>query len=395
MTVVEFFDKNAVENIVSSLLCKPDKVIFVGNDYKKMKASCDIYSEILSLKGINIEFECKSIDKNRLEKIIEVFSEIVEKEGFCHFDLSGGDELFLVAVGIISERFKDKAGLHKYNIISDKFYDCDMDGKPSHEERISLSVAENIAIYGGKLLKSEPMAESPEEIEELLALWKISKANPTKWNIQINSLGISVKQFIDETSLSVMINREKAKKFLESRNEKFVYDKNIFSQLEEFGLISKLRADDNTICFEYKSPFVKRMLSKAGNVLEQYTGYICKISGAFCDVMCGVSVGWSPDENTRVENEIDVIAMKNAVPVFISCKNGGIDSDELYKLETVSEEFGGKYAKKLIVASNLEKCIGKTNAKYIAQRTAEMNIRIISDAAIKPEKEIIEFAAAL
>ena len=117
------------------------------------------------------------------------------------------------------------------------------------------------------------------------------------------------------------------------------------------------------------------------------------------DCMVGVHLDWDGviynHSLKDTLNEIDVLSLKGVIPTFISCKNGSVNQMALYELQTVADKFGGKYAKKLIVASNLEKCIGKANAKYIAQRTAEMNIRIISDAAIKPEKEIIEFAAAL
>ena len=36
MTIVEFYDKNSIENIVSTLLCSPDKVIFVGDNEKRI-----------------------------------------------------------------------------------------------------------------------------------------------------------------------------------------------------------------------------------------------------------------------------------------------------------------------------------------------------------------------
>ena len=37
MTIIEFFDKNAIENVISSLLCNPDKVVFIGYNRNAMK----------------------------------------------------------------------------------------------------------------------------------------------------------------------------------------------------------------------------------------------------------------------------------------------------------------------------------------------------------------------
>ena len=48
----------------------------------------------------------------------------------CHFDLTGGDELAMAAIGIIYERFGGKGiKLHQYNIKTGAVYDCDMDGR--------------------------------------------------------------------------------------------------------------------------------------------------------------------------------------------------------------------------------------------------------------------------
>ena len=49
--------------------------------------------------------------------------------------------------------------------------------------------------------------------------------------------------------------------------------------------------------------------------------------------------------SVSAENEVDLILLHSTVPVFVSCKNRFVSSDELYKLDSVSRRFGGKYAK--------------------------------------------------
>ena len=44
----------------------------------------------------------------------------------------------------------------------------------------------------------------------------------------------------------------------------------------------------------------------------------------------------------ETKNEIDVMLMRGVVPVFVSCKNGAVKMDELYKLDTVAQRFGGR-----------------------------------------------------
>ena len=93
--------------------------------------------------------------------------------------------------------------------------------------------------------------------------------------------------------------------------------------------------------------------------------------------------------NVQTTNELDVILTVGMVPVFISCKNGGIDSDELYKLETVSEEFGGKYAKKVLVATDLhERQVFDSSSVLPIDGTLDLHKgvynRIVKDYGIPP-----------
>ena len=47
MTIVEFFDKTAIENIAGTMLCKPEKVIFVVDKRKQMEKGISVYSEVI------------------------------------------------------------------------------------------------------------------------------------------------------------------------------------------------------------------------------------------------------------------------------------------------------------------------------------------------------------
>ena len=102
----------------------------------------------------------------------------------------------------------------------------------------------------------------------------------------------------------------------------------------------------------------------------------CAIYTAFKN---GVYIDWdgkvaSGDEKDTV-NEIDVILMKGMIPVFVSCKNGNVEEDELYKLDTVASRFGGTYAKKVLIATKLGKKPG--GVEHFKQRARDMKIHLI------------------
>jgi hypothetical protein len=113
------------------------------------------------------------------------------------------------------------------------------------------------------------------------------------------------------------------------------------------------------------------------------------------DVVNGVSIDWDGILNVKyeTENEIDILAMRGIWPMFISCKNGAFDAEELYKLNTVAHRFGGKYAKKVLIATALD-AMDETG-KYIRQRAEDMGIIVIDNITDKNEKELLKIMAGL
>ena len=71
-----------------------------------------------------------------------------------------------------------------------------------------------------------------------------------------------------------------------------------------------------------------------------------------------------------VKNEIDVMLLEGFCPVFISCKNGKVDQMALYELDTVAKRFGGKYAKKILMA-------GQEISEGYLLRAEEMDIECV------------------
>ena len=100
----------------------------------------------------------------------------------------------------------------------------------------------------------------------------------------------------------------------------------------------------------------------------------------------GVKIDWDgaiPESRyafTGTRNEIDVLLMHGATPLFVSCKNGDVKTEELYKLHTVATRFGGPYAKKMLVVSDLEQK-DAASAQALACRAWDMDIFMVSAAA--------------
>lgn len=393
MTAVEFYDRTPIENVISSLTTVPDKIIFIG-DGKVMKKFDSVYRAFLEARGLNIELAYRNIKKNDLNNIVEVLSDIVEIEEQCVFDLTGGEDLVLVAMGIVFQKYSDKnIQMQRFNIRNSVVTDCDNDGTILYSGIPEVTVEEHIRLHGGVVRYENENDDrtfqwdlSDDFVNDIEKMWSICRTNPGLWNAQLNVLEAFEACMVDP-SLNVMVNISTIQEHLKYVGVKYVSIKGLLRALDQKHLIYSYADDGQNISFTYKNEQVKKCLIKAGTVLELKVliaaNSLFNKDGTvfYTDSMNGVYIDWDgnlhdlTDEEKDTENEIDVVLMKGLTPIFISCKNGQVDDDELYKLESVTNRFGGLYAKKVLIATYLGK---KTKSmEYFKQRAKDMKINLI------------------
>lgn len=395
MTVIEFFDKNAIENMLSALCCQPERILFVGHNRTHIEKQLEFYRLVIQSRGLNVELlPPRSINRNNLPQIVDALSDIVEKYGECDFNLDGGEELYLVAVGVVAQKYPGRVRLHRFNIRNNTVTDCDADGRDQLLAPIALDVRENVTIYGGRMVSVSQHKDGtyPWEFTEkfrcdVQRLWEISRRYRTNWNSCINTVSWAMREMPQEDPRAFLCKRSVVEPAMEREYDRYRINLPILYALEDAKLISWLRVEGDEIEFVFKSEQVKQALSKAGQVLE-LMATMAALDAAeedgtavYNDVRCGVYIDWDgsvePEGTVDVANEVDVLLMKGAVPVFVSCKNGNMDVDELYKLETVAQRFGGKYARKALIAPQLDSLGDK--GKYIRKRAQDMEIRVVDD----------------
>ena len=138
MTAVEFFDRSPIENVVSSLTTSPDKIIFIG-DQKQMDRTQDVYKHFFAHRGLKTQLDFRPIKKNDLDDIVDVLTEIVQTEQECVFDLTGGEDLLLMAMGMVSRKYPH-VQMQRFNLNNGVVTDCDGDGKVLYEGAPCLTV---------------------------------------------------------------------------------------------------------------------------------------------------------------------------------------------------------------------------------------------------------------
>ena len=151
------------------------------------------------------------------------------------------------------------------------------------------------------------------------------------------------------------------------------------------------RSTRDRLEYTYTSSMMRCCLQKAGNALEikvLLEGRAVQENGVPFFQDCRMSVGIEWDgilHNPMVRipetrNEIDVVMIHNMTPLFISCKNGQIGEEELYKLHTVATRFGGPNVKKMLIATELNQKSAFSNRAFM-QRAWDMDIFLVTDAA--------------
>ncbi len=399
MTYIEFFDKTATENICSSLIYAPERVVLIGDNYKKLEKSIRRYQRVFENRNQKIEFIPQTMSRGNLKNAVEALSALVEKYDDCVFDITGGEEAFILALGVVLERYPQKnIQVHKINIRNNTVCDCDMDGVTVERKAPYLSVEENIRIYGGDVVygdideqKTYRWRLDEDFRKDVDIIWNICKKDVRYWNAQIGVFqAIDEMGEISEDGLTVRARRGAVENYLSQRRSKYKLSRGMLDYLTDNKLLTEFDDDEKDIKVVYKNKQVKKCLTKAGQALEMKI-FINAVDvrdkegkRVYDDVLNGVVIKWDGEardekagEGYDTENEIDVLMMHDAIPVFVSCKNGLVTSEELYKLNTVAERFGGKYAKKVLFATAIS-LIGESG-EYLRARAEDMGIIIIED----------------
>ena len=406
MTYIEFFDKDAVENICSCLVQPPERVILIGDSGKQLKAHAQRYRRVFSDRGQSIDFSYRSVNRNRLCDILEVLTDIVATEPDCVFDLTGGDELYLVAMGMVFARYPEKnIRLHRFNIRSNVICDCDEDGATVFDGQVpALTVEENIRIYGGDIVYdtmrrggTRRWDMNTEFLQDLRTMWEICRQDVKEWNAQIGIFA-AMEPFCcdDGRSLNVTAPLSQLLIRLNPTRLRLLRKSRVTEQLLQAGLLTEFAVSDDLAVVGYKNEQVKQCLTKAGQALEMTVlraameAREADGTPSYTDAMTGVCIDWDGEIPSQggpdTENEIDVLLMHGMVPVFISCKNGQVEMDELFKLGTVADRFGGTYAKKVLVATALTDSI---STQHLLQRAEDMGIRVVTNLTALDETELL------
>ena len=91
---------------------------------KKKKQLDNNYRRFLAATGNDVtQLEYRGVKVHQLHEIVRVLEGVVQDYPGCCFDLTGGDDLTMVDIGVVYERHREQGlEMHQYNIRTETVY---------------------------------------------------------------------------------------------------------------------------------------------------------------------------------------------------------------------------------------------------------------------------------
>lgn len=383
----EFLDNDAIENIITAMHYKMDKIVFFGEQESIDRNKKKTVNFLNKYCGINdVEFYAisqKNINsaKAQMERAIRKHNPVLNK---LYFDITGGESIALVAFGMLSQQLN--LPMHMFDVETDELIEL-KGGMYSisscvPKQSVKLDIERYIEMQGGtinyNLHKNHKVLDSKYSVNMIEGMWQICKKHHDIWNHFANFLRDKLPRF----GLIVNIPKSYFEPHMLASKGKFNNPQKLYSilkELEEIGAIVDLDYSTNDLFFAYENEEIRQCLCEGGAILELHTYNNAKKNSNDCKV--AVHIDWDgvihdPFATNVVDvlNEIDVISLHGNIPTYISCKSGSVSSKEamiaMYELDTIARRFGGKYAKKALAVANQLRDVDIERAK-------EMKIEII------------------
>lgn len=386
-TLIELYDERAIENILAPDMFRPRRIIYLcpgdivqdHNRQAKLKA-------FFRRRGWDPELIFTEVSLFKADRILGQLLSIREKYPNCALDVTGGSDAALFAAGMFTAQ--TGAPAFTYSRKKKRFYNISgADFADDLPCTLSYSVEEFFLMAGGTLLSGRVnnaiLSDYLRDFDPFFACflrfrrdWPdiisyIQKISPAEHG-QTPPLSIQGKYSVKgEHGSKNYANEEALKAF------------------EQIGFIEDLAiVPGESVSFRFRDKTVRAWLRDVGSVLELYAYKACIDTGIFNDVISSAVVRWDDTlGHGSVSNEIDVMAARGVIPLFISCKTSDVRTEALNELAILRDRFGGKGAKAAIVTT--EPCNAAARHRAAQLGIAVIDLEELSDNQMVQRLKII------
>lgn len=370
--IITILDEHNESSILLAEKLKPKEIIYLYKKDEELKVLNSLRQFYLN-KFPNCNFSDEKLGKDTISSIEEIIKRMKSKNtAIC---LNQGDKKDILIMYTLTLKhnidgfFLDipKEELLKLNLESVKCEKCnfvDLD-----VEDIIDSIGASIVVDSTEMSEINIIETMTNYIASNLDLWK-------KYKIRLSDNSVFIHD--ESNPRSIKIDKE-----LLSKEEVLLLDK-ILNFLEKNGQI-KVKELDQCLKVTFQNEFIKGFIFKSGTWLEVLTKNIIEEIKSIDDIKSGVLFLWN-DKESRIKNELDVVAIKDSVLICVSCKDSKkYDEVALNELNVYSEQLGGENVIKILVATQ------PPIKSSISKRAKEMGINlVVFDGNKKAFKEELE-----
>lgn len=369
-SLIEFYDERAIENILAADMFRPQRIIYLcPAEVAKSRERQEQIGNFLRHRGWNPELIFVETSLYEVDRILQQLLAISEKFPDCAMDVTGGSDAELFAAGMFAAQAKVCA--FTYSRRKNRFYNISgaafADNLPCN---ILYAVKDFFLMAGGILLPGRVdngvLKEYLDDIDPFFDCFLQFRRDWT--NIITYMQRVSPAESGQVPSMDVRGNYI----VKGERGGRISANEDALQAFTRIGFIGDLNiVSGERVSFRFRDVNTRAWLRDVGSVLELYVYKACVDTNIFNDVISSAVVRWNEVlGHASVINEIDVMATRGVVPLFISCKVSDVKTDALNELAILRDRFGGKGAKAAIVST--ERC--NAAARH---RAAQLGIAVI------------------
>jgi len=363
-TLIELYDERPLENVLGALMFQPETVVYLcpkhiagaGRFEKNIKRYFDFH-------GVKSAVEVVVTNMYDAQEILAVLSKTADSHPDCVLDITGGTDNALFAAGALCAQ-RDIPTItysrrrNRYYSVNKAHFGTEM------QNELCFSVEDCFVMAGGAVRKGRvDNAVLARYMGFFKPFFELYMRYRTEW-----SNTVSYMQTVSapvEGKISLWVDAPLTVK--SHRGERSI-SPDILEAFRRIGFIKELKVSSGRVRFRFRDEQVRIWMRDIGSVLETYVYKLCLDSGEFNDVATSVIVDWE-DTAASVSNELDVVATKGIVPIFISCKTCEIKTEALNELAVLRDRFGAGIAKAIIVSTSKCQAINR-------HRAAELGITV-------------------
>ena len=375
-TLIELYDERAIENILAPDMFRPQRIVYlcpgeIVRDHTRQKK----LSAFFQRRGWEPELVFVETSLFKADRILRQLISIGEKYPGCALDVTGGSDAALFAAGMFSAQQGVPA--FTYSRKKNRFYNIsDAAFADNLNCPLTYSIEEFFLMAGGTLL--------PGRVDNHILSRYLPDFDPLfvcflqfrrEWSDVVSYIQrISPGEYGQVPPLAVH-GGYTVKGDHGSRNSA---NEAALQALAQIDFIRDLNiVPGEQVSFSFRDLNTRAWLRDVGSALELYAYKACIDSGIFHDVISSAVVRWDDVlGHGSVSNEIDVMAARGVIPLFLSCKACDVKTEALNELAILRDRFGGKGAKAAIVTT--EPCHAAAR-----HRAAQLGIAVIDLEELK------------